>query len=290
MVINTSYLWAGIPVGEVAALNALWFGEVMQTMALPHLGHFFVLFPVGETAVTCADIKVDADHYLLLSSREERPLIIEKIGSDNTKCTLLVILLSPGFVYEMAEFLNIPADFRHLSDGMPLPKGDTLSRALQLMTDLLASEVDHDELEELNYEVVGWILQLMRSRHQALLKLNQHKRNTIADLLPRLLQARQYIEACYLQPIQTKDVANHVALSEFHFARLFKTAFATTVHQYVVQLRLNEARHLLAEPENQVTEIALMIGYQSLSAFINAFRKQYGVSPSKYREKWIVEN
>lgn len=288
MVINTSYLWTGTPVGEVAALNARWFGEVTQTMALPHLGHFFVLFPVGETAVTCAGIKVDSAHYVLLSSKDKRPLTIEKIGDDNKKCTLLVILLSPGFVYEMADFLNIPADFRHLLDGMPLPKGDSLSRSLQLMTDLLAYEVDHDELEELNYDVVGWILQLMRSRHQALLKLNRHKKNTIADLLPRLLQARQYIEACYLQPIKTRDVADHVALSEFHFARLFKTAFATTVHQHVVQLRLNEARHLLAQPENQVTEISLMIGYQSLSAFINAFRKQYGVSPSRYREKWMV--
>ena len=290
MVINTSSLWDGLPMGEVAALNAVWFGKIKKQMLLPQFGHLFLLFPIGDTAVTCGGVKVDADHYLLLSDREKRPLTVQKIGDDAHDCPLLLLLLSPGFIQEMADFLNIPTDFRQLLDGMPLPKGDTLSRALDMMVHLLTHEVDLDELEELDYEVIGWVLQFMRSRHQALLKLNQHKKNTIDDLLPRLLQARQFIEASYLQSIKTEDVANHIALSEFHFARLFKTAFATTVHQYVLQLRLNEARRLLAQPQKQVTEIAFTVGYQSLSAFINAFRKQYGVSPSKYRAKWLPQN
>lgn len=105
------------------------------------------------------------------------------------------------------------------------------------------------------------------------------------------MQARQFIEARYLEPIKTKDIADHIALSEYHFARLFKTAFTMTVHQFVIRLRLNESRHLLEQTEHHITDVALMVGYNSLSAYINAFRRQFSVSPSIYRANFIgVEN
>lgn len=134
-------------------------------------------------------------------------------------------------------------------------------------------------------EVVGEVMRLMRLRHQALLRLAQHKDSTTADLLSRLLQARQFIEASYTERFKTRDVADYVALSEFHFARLFKTAFDITVRQYVIRLRLDKARHLLEQPQSTVTGVALEAGYGSLSSFIHAFTERFGASPAQYRAR-----
>jgi len=250
-------------------------------MPLPGLDYVFFVHPLGDTVLSCAGTTVDSDHYLLLTRpAREAPFTIQNLHPGAEGSRLLVLLLSPGFVQEMAGFLNIPADLRDLFHGVPLAQGDAISNVLTMLTDTLH---DTDQTEELFLEVVGQVLRLLRLRHQALLSLSSHKRNTVDDLLPRLLEARQFIEARYLQPIKTRDVAEHVALSEYHFARLFKTAFEVTVHQFVLRLRLNEARYLLEGSDLSVTEIALEVGYNSLSAFINAFRKYFAMPPSDYR-------
>ncbi len=272
----------------VSPLNLLWLGEFERPFSLPRVGHLVFAFPLAGTSVGCADVTLDSNHYLMLTEASaERPYIIENLCSEQRPARMLLLCLSPGFIVDIAQFLQIPADLNQLLHGIPLLRGDMLSQLLDYMASIAMNDPDPDELDDLFFEVVGQVLQLMRLRHQALLSLAPHKRDTIDDLLPRLLQARQFIEAQFLQPIKTSDVANHVAISEYHFARLFKAAFEVTVHQYVLRLRLNASRHLLEQPESSVTDVALHVGYNSLSAFINAFRRQFGLSPSRYRARFI---
>jgi AraC family transcriptional regulator len=195
-------------------------------------------------------------------------------------------MLSPDFIADMAGFLNIPMTLRHLLHAIPLLQGDTVSHLLQDLELAHQTNPNYAETEEIFMEIIGRILHLMILRHQTLLSLLGRKQDTITDLLPRMLQARQFIEARYLEPIKTQDVADHVALSEYHFARLFKAAFEVTVHQFVLRLRLDKARHLLESSVMRITDIAYAVGYNSLSAFINAFRRQFGVPPSAYRARF----
>ena len=183
----------------------------------------------------------------------------------------------------MADFLSIPADLSDLLHAVPMSQGDMVSRLLGMLAEACRLDEDTDELF---MDVIGQVLRLLRLRHQTLTSLSQHKQDTTADLLPRLMHARQFIEANYLEPIKTEDVADYVALSEFHFARLFKAAFEVTVHQFVLRLRLNEARHMLEASQQTVTDVSLEVGYSSLSAFIRAFRLQFGMTPSDYRARF----
>jgi len=263
---------------HVSPINALWYGQLPRTMPLPQLGHLFLIFPIEETMLTLADTKLDSKHYLLL----HHSVTLKNLRSLENSSPLLILMISPGFIKMMADFLDIPADFNTLLHAVPLKKGDSISSLL----DLLAKNIDTtEEANDIFMSIIGEILRLMRLRYEALLKLSQHKQNTIADILPRLLQARQFIEAEYSEAIKTEDVARYVALSEYHFARLFKTAFETTVHQYVLRLRLNQARYLL-EANDSVTDVSLSVGYNSLSAFITAFRKYFGLTPSAYRAQF----
>lgn len=239
------------------------------------MGHLFVVCPL-DGMVAVAGKRVDSAHYLYLNPLADAPYAISNLSST---ARVLVCCVSPGFVAQMADFLDIPAQFSQLLHGIPLPKGDTMSDLLHL----LAHETDPAYADDLFLDAIGQVLQLLRLRHSAVKSLSDNKKSTQADLIPRLLQARQFIEARYLDPIKTADVAAHVAISEYHFARLFKSAFELTVHQYVIRLRLDEARHRLEFSDARITDIALDVGYNSLSAFITAFRKDCGMSPSAYQ-------
>ena len=266
-------------------LNAVWSGEVTQSMQLPSLGHIVLLFPLQETTMLCTNVQIDVQHYVMLTNQSPDAMtIVQNLHPDHVSGHILILFLSPGFIAEMASFLGIPQDFQSLLHALPLPKGDDISHLLQSITKNLNDRVI---IEELIFEVIGHVLRLLRVRHQALLRLSNHKDTTIDDLVPRLMQARQYIEAQYLEPVKTKHVAQHIALSEYHFARLFKTAFDTSVHQYVIQLRLKTARHLLESTQLPVTDVSLSVGYNSLSAFIHAFRNQIGMTPSQYQTLFL---
>lgn len=286
LILRSDSLPGDVTDAPLSPLNALWRGALRRTVTLPQIGHAFLLFPLGDTAVSCGDVVVDGDHYLLLTRpAAERPLTLQRIHPGNDPARLLLLLLSPDFMADMADFLDIPADLTDLLHAAPLLQGDRISQLLRLMA--IANHHHHRvQTEELFLEVVGQVLHLMRLRHQALLGLAGHKESTVADLLLRLLRARQFIEARCPDPVKTEDVAAHVALSQYHFARLFKTAFNVTVHQYALRLRFEKARHLLEQPGATVTDTALTVGYSSLSAFTNAFRRRFGVSPSVYRARF----
>lgn len=270
--------------GPLSPLNVLWPGTLRRAATLPKVGHAFLVFPLGDTAVSCAGVSLDSNHYLLLTRPATRPFTLQNMDWENGEARLLLLLLSPDFLADMADFLGIPADLTDLLHAVPLLQGDQISQLLWLMAPIGRHD-DREAVAELFLEVVGQVLQLMRLRHQALLGLSGHKKSTVSDLLPRLLQARQLIEARCPEPLKTEDVAAHVALSSYHFARLFKTAFDVTVHQYTLRLRFEQARHLLAQPGATVTDTALTVGYSSLSAFIHAFRRHFGLTPAAYQAR-----
>lgn len=274
--------WDNTPVKAPASpLQAIWCGKVTRPFPLPQLGHLFLLFPLAETAVSCAGTTIRADQYVWLTQPPAaRSYTVAPGLAAAPPSQLLLLMLSPGFIADMADFLSIPPQIGPLLHAIPLAQGDWLSGLLQTTAELTHGAQARDALDELLLEVVGHVLQMMRVRHQALARLSHRKRQTVADLLPRLLQARQFIEAHSTQPLKTQDVAAQAALSEAYFARLFKTAFDVTVHQYLLQHRLERARSLLAQPDTSVTAVAYDVGYRSLSAFIHAFRRRFGVTPS----------
>lgn len=268
----------------VSPLNAIWFGAFAQRLTLPRLGHWFVVCPLEETVVACAGAHVDSTHYLILApSTASAPYTLDHVRPHTGQSKLLLLLLSPAFMADMAQFLNIPFEVTHLLHDVPLAQGDVISHVMRLIPSAIKN---HDQCENLFMEAVGQVLWMLRLRHQTLVNLTHYKETTVHDLIPCLLRARQFIEAHFGEDIQTKDIARHVSLSQYHFARLFKTAFDTTVHQYLMRLRLNKARHLLELSTMSVTEIALTVGYSSLSAFIHAFRRYCGMAPSEYRSRF----
>ncbi len=103
-------------------------------------------------------------------------------------------------------------------------------------------------------------------------------------LAPRLRrQLIDYVEAQLADPISLGELASFAALSEYHFARMFRESFGVPPHRYLLARRLTRAQQLLRGGALPLGEIALACGFASASHFSNRFRAALGATPGDYR-------
>lgn len=93
----------------------------------------------------------------------------------------------------------------------------------------------------------------------------------------------EYIVASMHEPLTTQQMAAAVGLSVPHLVQGFKASFGTTPWQYVLRLRLSEARRLLEVSDATVTAIAATVGFATPSHFATSFGRHFGVTPAAYR-------
>lgn len=82
------------------------------------------------------------------------------------------------------------------------------------------------------------------------------------------------------------SAADELNTSIYVVSRLFKEGFGIGFKEYVITKRLEMAQKLLLTTNNGVTEIARATGFENATYFSTVFRKNFGFSPSKYREKY----
>lgn len=91
------------------------------------------------------------------------------------------------------------------------------------------------------------------------------------------------IESNYVQNISLNDIASTVGVSRFHLNRIFKERTGYTPRKYLEEVRVKKAKELLLTTNFNSTEIGYQIGYQSISSFYNAFKRNTGLSPRRFR-------
>lgn len=105
-----------------------------------------------------------------------------------------------------------------------------------------------------------------------------------ADSSGRLIRrTKEFLEAELTNPIRLQQVGRAVGASPTYLTDLFRRVEGVPLHRYVVQLRL--ARALVALPHaDDLTTLALDVGFSSHSHFSAAFRRTYGCTPSQFRQ------
>ena len=101
----------------------------------------------------------------------------------------------------------------------------------------------------------------------------------------RLLRARDAIDRDYGRPLDVPALARIAHVSPAHFSRTFKATFGETPHRYLQRRRIERAMALLRDTAHPVTEVALLVGSNSLGTFSRTFRDVVGLSPSEYRRR-----
>ena len=93
----------------------------------------------------------------------------------------------------------------------------------------------------------------------------------------------EYIDARLDTEISLAKLAKLTNLSAYYFIRLFKQSKGIAPHQYIMQRRIQKAKHLLKSSQLSILQISIETGYTSASNFSHAFKKIVGVTPRQYR-------
>lgn len=99
---------------------------------------------------------------------------------------------------------------------------------------------------------------------------------------PSLRRAVQWIEQNFADPDCLPKAVSVAGTSARQLQRLFRIHLGLRPIQYLTEVRLNQARILLAQTELPVQDVALACGYNSLGTFTKVFRERFGMSPSRY--------
>lgn len=93
--------------------------------------------------------------------------------------------------------------------------------------------------------------------------------------------AREYLLENYQQPPSLTELSKIAGTNEFKLKKGFKEVYNNTVFGYLNDFKMELAKEMLASKTKNITEVAQDLGYSSVHHFSNAFKKKFGLSPSK---------
>ena len=99
----------------------------------------------------------------------------------------------------------------------------------------------------------------------------------------RMQRAKRFIERHAFEKLAIADIASEVGLSPFSVLRQFRAATGATPYAYLLTVRLEHAKRLLAKPHDSIDAIGKTVGFDDLGHFSRWFRKSTGQSPTSYR-------
>jgi AraC family transcriptional regulator len=89
--------------------------------------------------------------------------------------------------------------------------------------------------------------------------------------------------------VSLDDVARAVHVSPFHLARIFQQHTGAPIHRYLTQLRLRTSLERIADGAEDLSALALELGFSSHSHFTDAFRNEFGTTPAEARRSGLRE-
>ena len=99
---------------------------------------------------------------------------------------------------------------------------------------------------------------------------------------------QQYIHDHPGGDLSLSALADLVYFNPKYLSRLFKQVTNTNLSDYVLSVRLDHARHLLAHSNKKVHEVGAAIGYLSAPAFTRLFKNATGMTPQEYRDSMRI--
>jgi AraC-like DNA-binding protein len=233
---------------------------ILQGQKETRLGERTFRLRPGDSLVVSHDLPVDAR---ITRAREDEPYLALILSID------LAILRSlydeTGATHDDEHASALAA---HRADARLL---DTLDRTLALVDDPVERSVMGPALQrELHFRM------LMAPHGAMLRRLLRHDSHA-----SHIARAIAHIRQDFRAPLTVPELARDVGMSQSSFHKQFRAITSTTPLQYQKELRLLEARRLLATGEHTVASAAFDVGYASASQFSREYSRKFGVSPSE---------
>ncbi|MFB9330004.1 helix-turn-helix domain-containing protein [Paenibacillus aurantiacus] len=164
----------------------------------------------------------------------------------------------------------------------------TLSRELKDLSDALNEWLEGDRASALNAkltdasalaEMKELLLEYLIELYDVYAAMSETK-----SYKSMMTEMRAYIQANFADPdLSLKHLSDRFQISGKYASHLFKLEYDMKFVDFLVQLRMQHAEHLLAETDETVQNIALQVGYANSITFGRVFKRTTGVTPGEFR-------
>lgn len=229
-------------------------------------------------AIYIDDVEPDNSIRLQFEEQEERAMLNSiKISSEEEIETII------GNLFSKMEDLLLPFKQYKIYIMEIITPILKLVQAYNLdIEDIFGKNFDcYGFLGEFNsiHEVKKWLV-------QKAIKVNVYiKRERINSSMLLIEKAKQYIKDNYADfDVSVEKLCSELHVSPTYFSTIFKRETGMNFVNYLTIVRLEEAIKLLNTTDDKTYIIAEKVGYPEANYFSYVFKKQFGVSPSKYRK------
>jgi len=232
-----------------------------------------LLIDEGETHVTCDNVKFIArkDDIVIINPRK---LHNADAGENGVKYRVIMFELSlfsdntPGnkkyiepLLQNRIRFFNIVHDVK-------------IRKYIDFITDEFSRESNASSMF-----IEGYVYCILGILYRNYVN-NKYIYTSVSEKIKDVID---YIQENFDKPLSTASLADMFSYEESYFCRKFKSEIGISPVEYIRILRIQQAKKLLKTSNENISEIATACGYESSSYFIRCFRKQYDVSPTKFR-------
>lgn len=97
--------------------------------------------------------------------------------------------------------------------------------------------------------------------------------------------AIEYIHAYYSSNLTVKDICRAIHITPYHFIRTFKEETGMTPHDFLQEVRVENAKAFIKKNELTISQISQMCGFVSPAHFSTTFKRMTGTSPIEFKKK-----
>lgn len=101
-----------------------------------------------------------------------------------------------------------------------------------------------------------------------------------------IYEIKKYLDENYTQKITLDEISERYYINKFYLTRVFKEQFGTSINNYLLSLRITQAKSELRFTNKSIEQVGLDAGIGSGNYFSRTFTKFEGISPSEYRNQW----
>lgn len=117
------------------------------------------------------------------------------------------------------------------------------------------------------------------------IKVNHDKSQFSGLTEPQFKKVCHFIKERYSEKLCVSELAARVGMSANSFSMKFKKTTGQSIQRYLMIFRINQAKHMLANTQYHLCDVALKCGFSDQPHFSREFKRNVGVSPKFWRDR-----
>lgn len=158
--------------------------------------------------------------------------------------------------------------------------------AISLLNNLISyfNSILKSNIRDLNIEDFVFIEDMTKEAVNKFEEISLKLYNKNQRISEEINISKDFIEKHFLGQLTIEDIADFVGYNKNYLCTKFKNETGTTMHQYLVSLKIEHAKRLLINSDFSIENVAYSSGFYNIIYFRTIFKKQTGLTPTMFRE------